>query len=146
MRATVVLGILVFLAASAVAEAPAQPLPAPELPAETPICQSPAAETRDADPMSPAELVDWAVRQGFEVATRPSASGSENPPSCPPIVSCNATHCVETPACVITDFGSSSCTGHVMLDCPQGTTIKIRRCRCTGGGCQVDNSQTFFCL
>ena len=146
MRRTAVLGLIWLLAAGiAWAQVPSPALDDDDRAAsgktdEEALVETPACEA--AQPLSADELAAWAVENGFEVETRVASS----PPSCPPIISCNATHCIETPTCTITDFGSSSCSGHVTLNCPLGTTIKIRRCRCAGGGCQVRNSQTFFCL
>jgi len=144
MRA-VLLGSIWLLIAFVAAAAPnTDPAMADEDPSagEVETAAVVAGECDAAEPVAAEDLAAWGEANGFEVSARIATSA----PSCPPIISCNATHCVETTFCSITDFGSTSCTGHVTLDCPQGTTIKVRKCRCAGGGCQVQNSQTFFCL
>lgn len=149
MRAVLLGSIWLLIATVAVAAPIAAPAMADHAVAETgpstgevETAAVAAGECEAAEPVVAEDLAAWGEANGFEVSARIATSA----PSCPPIISCNATHCVETTFCSITDFGSTSCTGHVTLDCPQGTTIKVRKCRCAGGGCQVQSSQTFFCL
>ncbi len=145
MRATIVVGsILLFTAGLAWA---GEPNPAVEVADLDNVEELDGSACSAAQPLPEEEgaLAEWAAEQGFLdiFAAEPVNAAA----ACPQVISCNATHCIETAFCATRDTGNAGCcigTGPCLL-CPSGQTIHVKRCRCAGGGCVNPNSQTFFC-
>lgn len=143
MKTAILTALLVLLMAP-VAWAAEEPA---EVAVEVALFGGSSGETceQTAEPMTDDELRVWAMENGFDRVVSP-ASVSASAPTCPQVISCNATHCIETSFCAVTDLGSNTCCrGAACLLCLPGQTVKVERCRCAGGGCMNRFSQRFFC-
>jgi hypothetical protein len=145
MRATIVVAsILLFTAGLAWA---GEPEPAADVADLAKVSEPALGTCTDTQPLpeDEAALAAWAEDHGFLGILTPEPETATV--QCPQVISCNATHCIETTFCGTRDTGNISCctTGGGCLFCPTGQTIQVKQCRCAGGGCMNPNSQTFFC-